>query len=688
VSAPFLLVVPRTEDQEALASVGLQATVPPVVASGCRVTLLGGPDDGPWADALAGVLSSAAERSVVLLPAPVPAWLAGQDRPVERLREVVAAASPWAASASSPPPVAEEPPGEPEAPGEAVAPQEAPPGGNGKAVPEPEPLLDPEQAVLSSCLRSEQAVRDVLDVLTTEMFASTGHALVYRAILDVLEDTGTSDPVLVGRRLAERGDLQRVPDLPALVAYAPSPVNARLYAEAVVRAWRRRQTRAVGLELVHAVETDPGHADDWAEDAVTRLVSLGDSSGTRTSLWRSFTVMADASERDPREWLVPGVVPFASLVLLIGTAKKAGKSTFAWGLLAAAHHGSMFLGHCVPKTRALVLAEDGDHDLADRLARFRLDGAVPCIVPRSALRGPPDLAALTREAVRRAKEQSARILLVDTFGFWADLEAQEENDAACVVQKLRPLQAAADAGLAVVLVHHPSKRTDVEGGMLARGSSAFAGTVEATLELRRQPDSPENRRLVHMESRFAGVKDFLVELVDRDAYHEPDRFDLVGDAGVVERKDVEEAVLAWLDANPGPHRRDEIADGVGKRTRDVRNLVPRLVTQAKVVRTGLGVAGNPYLYHTSESQGGPGGSGGGSGRGEADGGSGPPLTGGVRRTPLKSLAGQFQGPGDGTTQPAGTPQRLCRRCTRVLPDDSLAYLCAPCALTAPEKETP
>lgn len=325
--------------------------------------------------------------------------------------------------------------------------------------------------------------------------------------------------------------------------------------------------------------------------------------------------LAARVQAKPREWLVPDVLPFGALVLLVGRAKRAGKSTLAWGLLAAAERGATFLGHELPRTGAVVLTEEADHDVDAKRQLFHVRHAR--VVPRS-MRAGATLAQAAAQAVRLALDTGARILLVDTFAWWAELAGDVENTAGSA-QALRPLQQAADAGLLVLLVHHTRKNTDgVEGGHAARGSTALTGAVEATLELR-APSNPESHeRVLHAETRYSSTQELAVEwdqeprllpvvdesgkhvLVDgRPQYRAPEvppTLKLRGKASRVNGQRAREQMLRWFDSNPGWHTRADVLELCGLRRKEAADELVRLARDGAVQRTGLGQRGNPYRF--------------------------------------------------------------------------------------------
>lgn len=325
--------------------------------------------------------------------------------------------------------------------------------------------------------------------------------------------------------------------------------------------------------------------------------------------------LAARVQAKPREWLVPDVLPFGALVLLVGRAKRAGKSTLAWGLLAAAERGATFLGHELPRTGAVVLTEEADHDVDAKRQLFHVRHAR--VVPRS-MRAGATLAQAAAQAVRLALDTGARILLVDTFAWWAELAGDVENTAGSA-QALRPLQQAADAGLLVLLVHHTRKNTDgVEGGHAARGSTALTGAVEATLELR-APSNPESHeRVLHAETRYSSTQELAVEwdqeprllpVVDESGKHVlvggrpqyrapevPPTLKLRGKASRVNGQRAREQLLLWFDSNPGWHTRADVLELCGLRRKEAADELVHLARDGAVQRAGAGQRGNPYRF--------------------------------------------------------------------------------------------
>lgn len=324
--------------------------------------------------------------------------------------------------------------------------------------------------------------------------------------------------------------------------------------------------------------------------------------------WRTCDQIRADAEADPREWLVPDLLPLGALVLLVGAPKLAGKSTFAWGLVAAAARGGEYLGFSLPATKAVLLAEDGDADLSTRIKYFGLAASDCLVCSRAAVREQPEFADLVAEAVAKALASGAKILVVDTFAFWARMEAKAENDAGAVTAALRPLQEAADAGLLVLVVHHPSKREGARGGLSARGSTAFAGLPEAILELRPTGGSKPRQRVLHAETRFSGVRDLVIELVE--SQDGPPTYRFVGEAESISNENIESRVLEFLEGAGADrqHTREDVQQAVSGSNGAVSNALKRLADQDRIAREGRGRRGDPFLHsglgpHGSRSDG-------------------------------------------------------------------------------------
>ena len=108
-----------------------------------------------------------------------------------------------------------------------------------------------------------------------------------------------------------------------------------------------------------------------------------------------------------------------------------------------------------------------------------------------------DWPTLIQQATEHALEHDHKLLVVDTFPGLAGLAGEEENDAGAVTGRLRHLQQAARAGLAVLFLHHMNRYGQ------ARGSSAFSGMADISVSFNREGQS--RRFSLVANSRYIGT---------------------------------------------------------------------------------------------------------------------------------------------------------------------------------------
>lgn len=318
----------------------------------------------------------------------------------------------------------------------------------------------------------------------------------------------------------------------------------------------------------------------------------------------------------PREWLVPDLLPFGHLVMIPGRAKRAGKSTLAWGLIGAAERGDEFLGHKLPKTKAVILTEEHRDDARAKRLIFRIQESR--VVIRQTRNG-ATLAQATRQALRVGREIGARILLVDTLHAWGGLKGDDMNKAGAA-DALVPLQEAVTEGWLVLLIHHTVKNTEGrDGGLAASGHNSITGAVESIMEVRATGELDSLGRVLHMESRVVGTKALAVAwdtapmmrpVLDENGTHLRDeqgqpRYEppaappVLLPKGNPEKAETEQAdayVLAFLHDNPGWHRKDAIVEEAGRLKDAVASAVVRMARKRQVMRDGKGRPGSPYVY--------------------------------------------------------------------------------------------
>lgn len=89
-------------------------------------------------------------------------------------------------------------------------------------------------------------------------------------------------------------------------------------------------------------------------------------------------------------------------------------------------------------------------------------------------------------------EHGIDLVVIDPLASF--LPGRGESNAACMLETLGPLQHLANAGMSVLVMHHPRKG-ESSAGQAARGSGALAGYVDIIIEMTcADPSEPDDRR--------------------------------------------------------------------------------------------------------------------------------------------------------------------------------------------------
>ena len=183
------------------------------------------------------------------------------------------------------------------------------------------------------------------------------------------------------------------------------------------------------------------------------------------------------------DWLWEGYLAPGSITVFHGDPK-AGKSTLLYGLLGALESGTPFAGSLTRKTNAIVLSEEPDDTISEKVRRF---GAWSHHIIKSEMTYGIEWVSLVDWAADQAIANGSGMIMVDTFARMSQIRDEEENDAGAVLARLAPLQRAASRGLSILLVVH-SRKSGGRHGLGVRGSSALPGAANVIVELQRVGD--------------------------------------------------------------------------------------------------------------------------------------------------------------------------------------------------------
>ena len=194
-------------------------------------------------------------------------------------------------------------------------------------------------------------------------------------------------------------------------------------------------------------------------------------------------------------WLWHGYLAEGAVTLFAGR-HKGGKSTLLFGLIRAFVDGyNHFLNHEIQPGPVVLLTEEAPGTLRPKLATITETGMerlrVLCRDDITPLR--PSWEASVREAGMEAIEHGARLVIIDTFAFWSQI--QDENDSSVMQNAVAVLAELTAMGLSVVVVHHHRKGVSLEAGDSIRGSTALQGAVDLIVELFRVEDDEAMTRM-------------------------------------------------------------------------------------------------------------------------------------------------------------------------------------------------
>jgi RecA-family ATPase len=216
------------------------------------------------------------------------------------------------------------------------------------------------------------------------------------------------------------------------------------------------------------------------------------------------------------DWLWDGYLARGNLTLLT-SLWKAGKTTLVAGLLRALQSEGEFLGRHSRLAKALVVSEESCEHWVERLRLIPV-GPHSGLMPRPFLTRPTptDWNELIHHALDRRAAGDLDLFVVDPLASF--LPGHSESDAGTLLEMLHPLQRLAQAGVAVLILHHPRKKSSDEGNA-ARGSGALLGFVDIILELHYVGHlrSDERRRRLVGRSRHLATPRRLVYEFDPES---------------------------------------------------------------------------------------------------------------------------------------------------------------------------
>jgi hypothetical protein len=209
-------------------------------------------------------------------------------------------------------------------------------------------------------------------------------------------------------------------------------------------------------------------------------------------------------------WLWHGYLAPRKVTALI-SPPKSGKTTLTSLLLARFAQGGQLAGLAVAPGQALVVSEEGASDWDARCRQLALGQNVQflCRPFQGARPTAAQWLALVAGLETLHRQEALDLVVIDALATL--LPGYAETCAPKMLDCLLPLQALANLGPAVWLLHHPAKGKRADG-QAARGSGALTGFADIIMEMScvRRARSRDRRRRICAYSRYIETPRHLI----------------------------------------------------------------------------------------------------------------------------------------------------------------------------------
>lgn len=301
----------------------------------------------------------------------------------------------------------------------------------------------------------------------------------------------------------------------------------------------------------------------------------------------------DRLDFPPVAYVVPGYVA-EGLTILAGKPK-GGKSWLCLDMAIAVAEGGYALGSVpVDPGDALYLAlEDNPRRLQGRIRQMLGDRPKPARLSLATNCPPLDKGGLQAIEGWCQDVPNPRLIVVDVFAKVRPDRKEKDGLYEADYKALAPLKDLADRlGLAVVVVHHTSKRTDAADPFdTISGTTGMTGAADTVVVLASSTDGPK------LYGRGRDIEEF-----EKALRFDPTRGQwlVLGDAVEVARSDERKAVVDLLEKAKEPMTPRDIAQALGKKEGAIRMLLGRMTSNGEVVREKRGRYRHPNRWEQAD----------------------------------------------------------------------------------------
>jgi hypothetical protein len=258
--------------------------------------------------------------------------------------------------------------------------------------------------------------------------------------------------------------------------------------------------------------------------------------------------------------------------------------------------GQDFLGKPTKQCGVVYLTEENPATFKIALKRAGLADAKNLSILswfRASNRPWPEIANMAVEECRR---KNAKLLVVDTWGRFTNLEGDRENSSGEVLAAVAILQEALGRdGLAVTINHHDRKKG---GGLIdsGRGSNALPGAADNIVSLKRVPGRNDRVRELSVIGRITSTK-LLIELTENDGYK------VVGISAKDYKAKAEPRVFQAIPPNRSEAVTiEELENGTDISRSQIQRLIDQYIRSGQVFSSGDGKKGDPLRYYRNQEE--------------------------------------------------------------------------------------
>lgn len=198
--------------------------------------------------------------------------------------------------------------------------------------------LEAEQSVIGSCLIDKEASRKATSLLSSSDFYMEEHALIFKAIKDLVGEGVPPDIVSVANKLKDNlKSVGGITYLSRLAEAVPNTANVEYYGQIVKELSIKRKLIHIGGKISE-LGFQPDNVSELLHKSKELLDQINENPKIRSTGERALEILQAIERRPPDistgvEKLNPYVKMYKGDLILIEAQRKNGKTTFAMNLL-------------------------------------------------------------------------------------------------------------------------------------------------------------------------------------------------------------------------------------------------------------------------------------------------------------------------------------------------------------------